>query len=58
MGLVEEEWLATLSTIDEDDVTFLDFVEEGRGLAQGLKEQVCYVISTACSNPLLAKLSG
>ncbi len=40
LGLVEEEWIATLSTIDPDDITFLDFVEEGRELAKELKEMV------------------
>ncbi len=40
LGLVEEEWIATLSTIDPDDITFLDFVEEGRELAKELKDMV------------------
>ena len=40
MGLVEEEWIATLSTIDPDDITFLDYVEEGRQLAKELKAKV------------------
>ncbi|PVD21258.1 hypothetical protein C0Q70_19429 [Pomacea canaliculata] len=39
IGLVEEEWIATLSTVDSDDITFLDFVDEGRRLACNLKEQ-------------------
>lgn len=38
IGLVEEEWLETLSTVDPDDVTFLDIVEEGRKLAKSLKD--------------------
>ncbi|GBN45386.1 hypothetical protein AVEN_73917-1 [Araneus ventricosus] len=41
IGLVEEEWLATLATIEADEVTYFDFVEEGRKLALQLKEQVC-----------------
>ena len=40
MGIVEEEWTATLSTIDPDDITFLDLVEESRALAQELRDQV------------------
>lgn len=47
IGLVEEEWLATLATIDPEDVTFIDFVTEGRKLARQLKdkENVDYVIA-------------
>lgn len=47
IGLVEEEWLATLSTIETGDVTYLDFVSEGRKLARYLKEKekVDYVIA-------------
>lgn len=37
IGLVEEEWLATLATIDAEQVEFRDFVAEGRRLAQLLK---------------------
>lgn len=44
IGLVEEEWLATLPTVDVDDVDFLDFVEEGRLLAQKLKNEVIFRI--------------
>jgi len=40
MGLVELEWLATLSTIDADAVTFKDYVEVGKELAQNLRQQV------------------
>ncbi|GFQ69772.1 hypothetical protein TNCT_419261 [Trichonephila clavata] len=47
IGLVEEEWLATLATIEADEVTYFDFVTEGRKLALELKEQekVDYVIA-------------
>lgn len=47
LGLVEEDWLATLSTIDNEDVIYEDFVSEGRKLAKYLKEkeQVDYVIA-------------
>jgi len=40
IGLVEEEWIATLNTVDPDDVRFMDFVEVGQRLAQELKSQV------------------
>ncbi|XP_054710745.1 trifunctional nucleotide phosphoesterase protein YfkN-like [Uloborus diversus] len=47
IGLVEEEWLATLATIDPEDVTYIDFVTEGRKLARQLKdkENVDFVIA-------------
>jgi len=36
---VEHEWLATLATVSEDEVTYVDFVEEGRRLAAGLRAE-------------------
>ena len=33
MGLVEEEWIDTLATIDPEEVMCIDFVEEGQTLA-------------------------
>ncbi|XP_022107519.1 uncharacterized protein LOC110988384 [Acanthaster planci] len=46
IGLVEEEWLVTLATIDREDLTYLDFVEQGAKLAQELKQQgMDYVIA-------------
>lgn len=47
VGLVEEEWLATLATLDPDDVEYKDFVTEGRRLARFLKHKkgVDYVIA-------------
>lgn len=42
IGLVEEEWIVTLSSVDPDDVMYLDLVEEGRRLAQELKQQVIF----------------
>lgn len=46
LGLVEMEWLETLATIDPDEVTYVDFVTEGRKLAKQLKDQgVDYVIA-------------
>ena len=40
MGLVEEEWIDTLSTIDPADIIFEDFVEVGNRLAQELRDEV------------------
>lgn len=37
---MEQEWLDTLSTINPDEVTFLDFVEAGRKLGAQLKQEV------------------
>jgi len=40
IGLVEEEWIDTLATIDPEEVMCIDFVEEGHTLARELKKQV------------------
>ena len=40
VGLVEEAWIDTLATVDPEEITFVDFVEEGRLLARQLKDQV------------------
>ncbi|KAK7868782.1 hypothetical protein R5R35_003628 [Gryllus longicercus] len=46
IGLVEQEWLDTLSNINPEEVTFLDFVEAGRKLGAQLKQEGCdYVIA-------------
>jgi len=46
IGLIEEEWMATLSTVDSEDLDYIDFVTEGRSLAQKLRaEGVDYVIA-------------
>lgn len=46
VGLIEEEWMATLSTIDPEDLEYIDFVSEGRRLAQNLRaDGVDYVIA-------------
>ncbi|CAG5129813.1 unnamed protein product [Candidula unifasciata] len=37
MGLVEKEWIDTLSTLDPADVLFSDFVEVGKDLAMVLR---------------------
>lgn len=39
LGLVEEEWLVTLATVDRENVTYLDYVERGQKLGTELKEQ-------------------
>lgn len=48
VGLVEQEWLDTLATINPEEVTFLDFVEAGQKLAAQLKQEVhicCFVFT-------------
>lgn len=46
VGLVEAEWLETLSNVDPENVTYTDYVDKGRELAQQLKEQGCdYIIA-------------
>lgn len=41
VGLVEKEWLDTLSTINPEEVTYLDYVEAGQKLGAQLKQEVC-----------------
>ncbi|PSC74575.1 5 -C-terminal domain-containing [Micractinium conductrix] len=43
-GLVEQEWLETLSSIDPDEVTYKDFVEEGTRVAAELRAQGAEVV--------------
>lgn len=40
MGLVEEEWLVTLPTLDLTDMIFSDFIEAGERLSQQLRDEV------------------
>ena len=40
IGLVEQEWIDTLATVDPEDIIFLDFVETGNQLAAELREEV------------------
>lgn len=42
IGLVEEEWLVTLATVDREEVTYLDFVTEGTKLAKELRDEVTF----------------
>ncbi|XP_073972229.1 5'-nucleotidase isoform X2 [Rhodnius prolixus] len=44
VGLVEREWLDTLSTINPDEVTFLDFVDAGKNLGAQLKHEGCDLV--------------
>lgn len=44
IGLVEREWLDTLSTIDASEVTYSDFVEVGNRLAAQLRDEGCEVV--------------
>lgn len=37
IGLVEGDWVETLATVEPDAVNYIDFVEEGRRLAQQLR---------------------
>jgi len=37
VGLVEDAWIETLATVDEEQVTYIDFCEEGRKLALQLR---------------------
>lgn len=39
VGLVEQEWLNTLSTLDESDLDYLDYVTEGSRIAKELKQE-------------------
>eukprot|EP00795_Rhopilema_esculentum_P001141 gene1141-15487_t len=39
IGLIEEEWLVTLASVDPRDVTYEDFVECGRRLADTLRKE-------------------
>ncbi|XP_052759470.1 snake venom 5'-nucleotidase isoform X1 [Galleria mellonella] len=46
IGLVEQEWLETLATINPEEVTFIDFLQAGTKLASQLKQEGCeYVIA-------------
>ncbi|XP_028037737.1 protein 5NUC isoform X2 [Bombyx mandarina] len=46
IGLVEQEWLETLATINPEEVTFIDFLQAGSKLASQLKQEGCeYVIA-------------
>ncbi len=39
MGLIEEEWLATLATISRDEVNYVDYVDVGKRLNAELRAQ-------------------
>ncbi|XP_049879932.1 mannosylglucosyl-3-phosphoglycerate phosphatase isoform X2 [Pectinophora gossypiella] len=44
IGLVEQEWLETLATINPEEVTYIDFVQAGNQLAHQLKQEGCAVV--------------
>lgn len=44
IGLVEKEWLDTLSTINPEEVTYTDYVESGQALAKELRGKGCQFI--------------
>ncbi|XP_048735520.2 mannosylglucosyl-3-phosphoglycerate phosphatase-like isoform X3 [Ostrea edulis] len=39
VGLVEEEWMETLATLDPEDITYVDFVSKGKQLCKDLKQK-------------------
>jgi hypothetical protein len=42
MGIVEEQWMATLSTLDFDQLDYESYILAGKRLAQQMrKEDVC-----------------
>ena len=46
IGLVEQEWIDTLATLNADELTFMDFVDVAQKLSAQLKGEVCnFVIS-------------
>eukprot|EP01062_Namystynia_karyoxenos_P018931 TRINITY_DN17074_c0_g1_i1.p1 TRINITY_DN17074_c0_g1~~TRINITY_DN17074_c0_g1_i1.p1 ORF type:complete len:634 (+),score=185.96 TRINITY_DN17074_c0_g1_i1:84-1904(+) len=44
LGLVEREWMATLATVQEDDVDYEDFCDCARRLVPTLRQQGCDAI--------------
>ncbi|OXA43429.1 Trifunctional nucleotide phosphoesterase protein YfkN [Folsomia candida] len=44
MGLVEWEWMETLSTIDPEAVTYTDYVDAGNDLSAKLRKEGCDII--------------
>lgn len=38
IGLIEKEWLATLATIDPEDVEYIDFIERATDLVRDLRD--------------------
>lgn len=40
IGLVEQEWIDTLATINADELTFMNFVDVAQKLGAQLKEEV------------------
>ncbi len=40
IGLIEKEWLQTLASVDENDITYYDYLEVGTRLAAELRKEV------------------
>lgn len=59
IGLVEREWLDTLSTIDSNEVTYSDFIEVGHELSTQLRKDGCDIVIalTHMRNPNDIKLA-
>ena len=49
MGLVEYEWLETLSTVNPDEVQYIDYVEMGNKLSAKLRDEVTVLWSVVNS---------
>lgn len=43
VGLIEEEWMATLAAVDPATLQYIDFVEVGTRLAKELRVGVGYL---------------
>jgi len=45
VGLVEEEWLDTLTTVDKSNLNYTDYVERGRQIASELRVRILRVFA-------------
>ena len=44
IGVVEWEWLATLPTLEPDDLSYTDYVEVAKELVPKLQDEVCVCV--------------
>ena len=44
IGLVEEEWITTLATIQKDDIIYESYIEAGNRLAKQLKNDEVSIV--------------
>ena len=58
IGIVEEDWISTLSTIDHEDIKYLDFIEEGRRLAKYLHQKVPHNLSSRRKSEIMYILAS